>query len=331
MEDGKIKLIRQPYAITMAKHQLNVHEFRIMTRIIEALQPSMGYGKDRSAIQRTLIGDVILRIPTNSLLVEGSQNHSTVKRALRSLEEKVIHVRGKDSNGEYETHARLIMKSKYYLNSQMVEVQLDNDLVPEMLALAHNYSQYLLDVAFNSSSIYVAKLYLFVSHWRDKTKKSVMIDELREWLGLEDKYEKSKDFRKRILDPAIKELKSRADVWFEIDRPIKLGRAIVGYVLKIYTKPNTLLNQKSHTQNVRNNLVLLFELGKYHMNKLEHIVSKPELSRHIQEKMHEIFHYVKKNGNIKNVKSYVVKSLLNEFDSKKPTGVNGNESIGIVE
>jgi plasmid replication initiation protein len=319
MEDNKFKLIRQPYAITMAKHQLNVHEFRIMTRVIEALQPNMGYGKDRIAIQRTLIGDVILHLPTSSLLVEDSQNHSVVKRALKSLEEKVIHVRGKDSNGEYETNARLVMKSKYYLNNRMIEIQLDKDLVPEMLALANNYSQYLLDVAFNSSSIYVAKLYLFFSHWKDKTKKSVMTSELREWLMLGDKYEKPKDFRKRILDPAIKELKSRADVWFDIDRPIKLGKSIVGYVFKIYTKPNTLISQQSHTQNVRNSLKLVFDMGKYHINKLEHIISKPELSRHLQEKIHDLHHYILKNDrNIKNVKSYVVKSLLNEFDSKQP-------------
>jgi plasmid replication initiation protein len=131
----------------------------------------------------------------------------------------------------------------------MVEIQLDRDLAPEMLALANSYSQYLLDVAFNSSSIYVAKLYLFVRHWRDKTKKSVMISELKEWLGLEDKYEKSKDFRKRILDPAIKELKNRADVWFEIDKPIKLGKPIVGYIFRIYTKSNTSLLSKSYVQN----------------------------------------------------------------------------------
>jgi len=201
----------------------------------------------------------------------------------------------------------------------MVALQLDNDLVPEMLALANNYSQYLLDVAFNSSSIYVAKLYLFLSHWKDKTKKSVMISELREWLVLGDKYEKSKDFRKRILDPAIKELKSRADVWFDIDRPIKLGKSIIGYVFKIYIKPNTPIDQQSYIQNVRNNLGLVFDMGKYHINKLEHIISKPELSRHLVEKIHDLRHYIlTKNRNIKNVKSYVVKSLLNEFDSKQP-------------
>jgi plasmid replication initiation protein len=320
MESAKLTLIKQPYAITMAKYRLNVHEFRIMTRIIEALQPSMAYGKDRTAIQRTLTGDIILKLSTSSLLVDGSENHSIVKRSLKSLEEKVFHVSGKDSNGEYETNARLIMKSKYYLSNQMVAIHLDNDLVPEMLALARNYSQYLLEVAFNSSSTYVAKLYLFVSHWRDKTKKSVMIEELREWLGLDDKYERSKDFRKRILDPAIKELKSRADVWFEIDKPIKSGRSIVGYIFKIYTKPSTDNLRRSYVQNVKDTLVLLFELGNYHMKQLEHIVNKPELRPHIHEKIHEIYRYIQ-NGNVKHVKSYVVKSLLNEFDNKQPTEV----------
>jgi hypothetical protein len=94
------QLVKQPYALTMSKHRLNIHEFRIMTRIVQALQPSMSYGKDRSFIQHTLLGDITVKIPTKDLLPEGSHNYSVVKRALKSLEQKVINIRGKDASGE---------------------------------------------------------------------------------------------------------------------------------------------------------------------------------------------------------------------------------------
>ena len=55
-------LVKQPYAITVAKHNFNVHEMRIMTRVTQALQKDMLYSKDRSELQKTLFGDKIINL-----------------------------------------------------------------------------------------------------------------------------------------------------------------------------------------------------------------------------------------------------------------------------
>ncbi len=310
-QDSEV-FVMQSYFITMSRHNLNIHALRIMTRIIQTLQPNMEYNKDRSAIQRTIFGDFILRLPTKDLLPANSENYWAVKNALRTMEEEVIEIIGKDSQGEYRTNARLIMKSKYYMNNQMVEIQLDRDLLPDMLALAKNYSRYLVDVVFNSSSTYTARLYMFISHWKDKRKISVSINSLRDWLRLGNKYELSKDFRKFILEPAAKDLKTRADVWFEIEAPMKEGKAITGYVFKIYKRSNNQALNMAHSQNIKYALTEFFGLNAYHFKQLENIISKPELHAHINEKIREIYDYVR-SGNIKNIKAYVVKSLKNEF------------------
>lgn len=309
--DGDI-FIMQPYYITMSSHDLNIHELRIMTRIIQALQPQMEYNKDRYDVQKTLFEDYILRLPTKDLLPENSNNYWAVKAALTSMEKKMINVIGKDKNGDYQTNARLIMKSKYYLNNQMVEIQLDRDLLPEILALAKNYSRYLVDVVFNSSSTYTARLYMFLSHWKDKKKMNVSISSLRAWLGLGNKYELSNDFKKFILEPAAIDLKNRADVWFEIDTPIKEGRAVTGFGLKIYKRSNNKALNMAHSQNIKYSLMELFGLSAYHLKQLEDIISKPELHAHIHDKINDIYGYVR-SGNIKNPKAYVVTSLKNEF------------------
>ena len=228
-------LIKQPYAIAIAKHNFNVHEMRVMTRIVQALQKNMVSGATALEVQETPCNDKIVHIPTQYLLPKGSQNYSAVRRALRSLEEKSMLVKGKDEYGNYETTARLIMKSKYYLNNEMVEIQIDRDILPDYLALA-SYSKYIAEVSFDSSSRYIMRMYQFISQWKGETEKVVTIDELRDILELGDKYRKPKDLRRHILEPCIEDLKKCADVWFEIETPIKAGRSITAYILKVYTR-----------------------------------------------------------------------------------------------
>lgn len=304
-------LIKQPYAITVAKHNFNVHEMRVMTRITQALQKDMLYGKTRLEVQKTLFGDKIIRIPTQSLLPKGSHNYGAVRRALRSLEEKSMLIRGKDKHGDYEATARLIMKSKYYLNNEMVEIQIDRDILPDYLALA-SYSKYIAEVSFDSSSRYIMRMYQFISHWKDKTKKVVTVDELRDVLELGDKYRKPKDLRKHILEPCIEDLKKRADVWFEIDAPIKTGRSITAYVFKIYTRNESTHNAEAHTTNIQHVLKTVFGLHAYHLEQLRSIINKAEYHPHIYEKLSDIEAQVR-TGKVQNIKAYVVKTLQNEF------------------
>ncbi len=310
MSDKLATWIKQPYAITVAKHNFNVHEMRIMTRITQALQKDMVYGKTRLEVQKTLFGDKIIRIPTQSLLPKGSQNYAVVRRALRSLEEKSMLIRGKDKHGPYEATARLIMKSKYYLNNEMVEIQLDRDILPDYLALA-SYSKYMAEVSFDSSSRYVMRMYQFISHWKDKTKKVVTLDELRDVLELGDKYSKPKDLRKHILEPCIEDLKKRADVWFDIEAPTKTGRSITGYVFRIYTKNTDLRNAEAHAVNIQH-LLKAAGLSDYHLEQLRDILNKSEYHPHIYRKLKDVEEQISA-GKVKNATAYIVRTLQNEF------------------
>lgn len=313
-------LVRQPYAVTMAKHRLNVHEMRIMFRVIEVLQSDMIYGKGRIQVQNTLFGNKIVRLHTKDLLPAGSENYSCVRRALKSLTQKNITIEGKDENGKYEVNTNLVMLSTYHYNNEFVELELSKYLLSSYLALAKNYSKYLLEIAFNSSSPNVMKLYQFISHWRDKNKIQVKLDELRDFLQLENKYKKSRDVREYILEPASKELKKRADIWFEIQESVKLGRRITGWVFKIYRKSMTTEDKRLavvHEENLKNYLITLFKLRAHHINQLRPILAKSELHGHIYDKLKDIALSAQKTQ-IKNLQAYVITSLKNEFEEFLP-------------
>ena len=103
-----------------------------------------------------------------------------------------------------------------------------------------------------------------------------------------DKYSKPKDLRKHILEPCIANLKRRADIWFEIDTPIKEGRSITGYVFKIYTRNTSSHNAEAHAINIQNMLKVLFGLRDYHLEQLREIINKAYYHPHIYEKLKDI-------------------------------------------
>lgn len=306
--------IKQPYAVTLAKHKLNVHEMRIMFRVLEALQPDVKYGVGKGVIGKTLFGNKIVRLKTKNLLPHGSNNYASIRLALQTLKSKSFTLKGEDKDGKYERYTGLILAGRYQSSNEFVEVEIDRYLLPNFLALAKNYSKYLLEVVFNSSSPNVMKLYQYISHWKDKPVIKIMIVWLRDWLSLDNKYPKSKDIRRYILEPTIKELEAKADIYFKIKEPIKEGRKITGWTVQIFKKSiteNELKIATTQEQNIKMFLEDHFKFRKSDLAKYQDILSKPELHRHIWATLQRIAKQTEKTT-IKNIRTYTIKALEQE-------------------
>ena len=312
-------MLRQPYAVTLSRHRLNVHEMRVILRVLEALQPDVRYNQSSKEVGQTLFGNKILQLRTKDLLPKGSNNYGYVQRAIKSLRKKDITIRGDDpKNGIYELYTGLVLQGKYFCNNELVEIEISKELLPCFLALAKNYSKYLLEVAFNASSPNVMKLYQYVSHyyWNKQLSRDMEIEEIREWLQLGDKYPHSKNVRARILEPAIKELKEKADVYFEIKKPIKLGRRIIGWKIRIFKRALNDEEIKESTQfeqNIRGYLAEYFKLKPIDIASLEKYIRSPEWQPHIWDAMHRVAKRID-NREVKNKRAYMLKTLINELE-----------------
>ena len=311
-------ILRQPYAVTLAQHRLDVHEMRVIFRVIEALQPDVKYKKSVEEVGKTLFGNKVLRLRTKDLLPGGSKNYGRVRRALKSLRKKDITIEGKNEKGEtYVCYTGLILKSNYYQNNEFVEIELCKELLPSFLALAKNYSKYLLEVAFNASSPNVMKLYQFVSthYWRGDLQKDVYMEDLRDWLLLGEKYPDSKNFRVRILEPAIKELKEKADVYFELKEPIKPGRKIIGWKIRIFKKGTTqdeLKKSQQTERNIRHYLKEMFRFKEKDFAPFEKYIKSPEWQPHFWNAMHRVAKKLE-TKQVDNRRAYMIKTLENEI------------------
>ena len=237
------KEINQPISLTRGIYKPRLSTERILTRIIEVLQPYMNYkfkkGKDLPCVHKNnddpQFRTRVFSLPIKKLLAPGSQNYSYLKDSLQALMNQHVKLKGSDENGDYELFTGLIKQFVYYSDESIVKVEM-NDQVLSFLIDTVCYSRFSLDVALNCSSAYTMRIYKMISHWRGRGEgyeREFRIGYLRSTLCLGDKYTKPSGILSRILLPAQKELEKKGDVYFEIVRAIKEGRRVDGWVVKI--------------------------------------------------------------------------------------------------
>lgn len=213
----KLFMIRQPTSITMSKHTLNVPQMRIMFRICEALQPRMIRNKAHYEIDSTSLGDTVIKIPVKLLTLDSSHNHKQLRTALKDMTKKDITLPVVDAKGlKSEVYTNILKSVEFGFRENFVDLEIDRRILPQFLALAQGYTRYNVEIAFKSSSVNTMKIYQYISRFRDLKQIECNVDSLREFLELKNKYKENRDIKKWILEPAIKELKDRGDVYFEI-------------------------------------------------------------------------------------------------------------------
>ena len=109
---------------------------------------------------------------------------------------------------------------------------------PFLLELKKNFTAYELIYTLHFRSKYSIRLYELVKsihfHEIETYSRTYPLDELKRLLDAET-YEQYRDFRTRVLEPAIKELNKYSDKTIEY-RPIKRGRSVAQIELIISTK-----------------------------------------------------------------------------------------------
>lgn len=134
-----------------------------------------------------------------------------------------------------------------------VYIKLNEELKPYLLGLKQYYTQYHLQNILTMRSVYSIRIYeLIMMELKNTSPKpgnpleiTIMMDVLRRATDTEKKLQKSNDFKKRVVDPAIKEINNL--YWlFKISevRPIKRSRSIIGYTFKVESRSSELPAEK---------------------------------------------------------------------------------------
>ncbi|NHC04987.1 replication initiation protein [Acinetobacter sp. 187] len=220
-----------------------------------------------------------------------------------------------DEDGQL-VKSRWISQVKYLDNEGALEIVFTPAVVQGISRIdgvKEFFTQYLLSQTAQLKSIYSSRLYELLIQWRNTGKTPIFsLEEFRARLGIEkDQYKLMSDFKKRVLDLAIKDINEKTDIKASYEQH-KQGRVITGFSFSFKHKKKEVsrITKESNSSTLflkltdpqrhlfANKLSELPEMNKYSQGTETYpqfAIRIAEMLKH-EEKFIELLPYLKKVG-----------------------------------
>ena len=133
-------------------------------------------------------------------------------------------------------YERFTQSAEYVENEATVKFMFANAIIPMLVELERNFTSYEIEQVANLQSRYAMRLFECLIRFKASKLLNITLDELRFRFGLLDtEYKAMGDFKKRVLDMAVKDINDNTDITVSYDQH-KQGRTITGFTFKFKQK-----------------------------------------------------------------------------------------------
>lgn len=219
--DTTSREVVQSYIVTTAMYDFNVYEKRVLYRLVSLAQSQIQgvrLSENLYRIDHSFSDFVRIELPISDFL-KGSEDkhHARVKEALRSLHRKTFTYR----DAKVWECFSIIANPKIELHSSKVSFLVNARVWDVLLDFSRGFTRYDLRTAFSLESPYSMRLYEMLCS--QESPITLSIESMRKTFGLGDKYPQNKDFIRKVIDSAKRELDEKSPVSFTYT-PLKEGR-----------------------------------------------------------------------------------------------------------
>lgn len=212
--------LTQSFVFSVAAGDASLYELRIIYKIVECAQPVLkGLYLAQNLTQLSHNYDnVHIKLPISALVADTTHNYEVVRAACRSLMTKIYEI-WDDSNQSY--FATPLIYNFYTRKGEgVLHFYVARRVFDAILDFRRGYCQFELNIANSIKSANAARMYILMCS--QPAPISFTIEYLKKMFGVTDKYKQTRDFIKRVVEPARKELDSMHVSSFAYE-PIKTG------------------------------------------------------------------------------------------------------------
>jgi len=164
-----------------------------------------------------------------------------LKRATDELSRMTIKVREyHDGRKRQKRYSRINVTSicHYDEGAARVIIQFGKHFVPYVAELRERYKLYSLRIGMRMRSTYGIRLYEQCLRWGFRNEWEVSVEEFRELMGLEDKYSEVGELKRRVIEPALRDVNEFTEFRIRFGQR-KAGRRITHLQFAIETDEPT--------------------------------------------------------------------------------------------
>lgn len=177
--------------------------------------------------------------------------------------------------------SRWVSRIFYVDDLALLELTFAPDVIPLISRLEEHFTSYQATQVAHLTSKYATRLYEILIAWREVGKVPLIeINEFRNRLGLlDDEYTAMHNFKKRVLEPSIKQINEHTDITVTYDQH-KNGRTISGFSFKFKHKKQNKLIKKERDPNTVDFFINMTDAQRHlFAHKLSEM---PEMSKYSQ-------------------------------------------------
>ena len=168
---------------------------------------------------------------------DSSEAYKQLSEATKQLFNRQFSYIDKYKSDDAITVSRWLNEATYINNKGTVVIYLNRNVISMISRLEANFTKYLLEQVSDFKSQYSIRLYELLIKYKDiGNSKKYTIEEIRSLLGIGvNEYKVLADFKKRVLDLAVKEINDKTDTTIKYEQ-FKEGRTISHILFKIGKK-----------------------------------------------------------------------------------------------
>lgn len=221
----KTELIVKDNALINASYNLDLVEQRlILLAIVEARESGKGINANDPL---TVHAESYI----NQFNVHRNTAYQALKDACDDLFARQFSYQSLSEKGNVINHkSRWVSEVAYIDNEAVVRLIFSPAIVPLITKLEEQFTKYEMQQISNLTSAYAVRLYEILIAWRS-TGKTPLINliDFRKKIGvLETEYKRMYDFKKYVLDIALKQVNEHTDITVNVEQH-KVGRSITGF------------------------------------------------------------------------------------------------------
>lgn len=218
------KVVKANQIIQKARYDLNIVELKSFAYIVSKIKPT-----DKLDQEYTINIKDFCQVC--GMDYKNGGNYQFIKNTLKELRDKSFWLI--DENG-VETTVGWLQKVRINKGSGKIVVKFDEDIQKYVIGLFENFTQYSLLSTLPMKSSYSFRMFEILKSYAFAKSHTFDIDSLKKCIAAEH-YVNFKDFRKKVLEVAVKEINEYTDIEVSWE-PVNKGRKVVALKFNIRTR-----------------------------------------------------------------------------------------------
>jgi len=154
-----------------------------------------------------------LQVDVNEFIKCFGVSQKNAYREIKSIADKLMTkiIEFIHTDGD-EVRVAFLARRKYNEGKGRIEIRIDENIVPQLINLKENFTQYNIKNVCHFRKSYSFRVYEMLKRFHRIKKREIDICEFKRKLGVSDKYDRFVDLKRVVIEPSIKEINELSDI-----------------------------------------------------------------------------------------------------------------------